>query len=194
MNSESEWLCEQSERLDVHLGDARHRARARGFGGPEDLRDVVALLVVIVIALGAASVRVVRPRPVPDAVGVGAAAAHRRSRRRSLGSKRDDRGQVAGDPHAVRGLRAAQVLEILDIILHHRRDRCRRRCHRVAATHRRSREVNWWGWGKSAPPRALATASVEPRASVKKSTVEQFWFSKRVSKRFSLTRFRSLPS
>ena len=166
-----------SERLDVHLGDAWHRARARGFGGPEDLRDVVALLVVIVITLGAASVRVVRPRPVPDAVGVGAAAAHRRSRRRSLGSKRDDRGQVAGDPHAVRGLRAAQVLEILDIILHDRRDRCRRRCHRVAATHRRSREVNWLGRGKIHPPptsRALGFRRAESREKKARSSSFRF--------------------
>ena len=51
------------------------------------------------------------------------------------------------------------------------------------------------GVGENQPfPRALATASVEPRARREEKHGRAVLVSKRVSKRFSLTRFRSLPS
>ena len=56
-----------------------------------------------------------------------------------------------------------------------------------------ARSTGWVGENQTPPTsRALGFRRAESRE--KKSTVEQFSFSKRVSKRFSLTRFRSLPS
>jgi hypothetical protein len=115
----------------VHLGDARHRGSRAGSGGPEDLRDVVALLVDVVVLIVLIVVRIGDPSPVPDAVRVGAAAARHRARSPGLGADLHDRGQVAGDADALRGLRAADVLEVLEVVVvDDRRGRCRRRRHR----------------------------------------------------------------